>query len=520
MALVVAWVLSSPAAAGTPATGFTDTAFATGFSEPTAIAFLPDGRLVVTEKGGAVQLTADGSSTVVGTIPVCTGSEMGLLGVAVDPTFAQTGDLYFYRTESDGGCGSAAGRSNEVVRATLAGATLGPPVSLLSGIRTDNGNHDGGVLRIGPDGLLWVGVGDTGVGDGGPPGASTNPYAQDLNALEGKILRLTLAGGVPAGNPFAGQVGRRGEIFAYGFRNPFRFGFDPLTGSLWAGDVGQNTVEEIDRVVAGGNYSWPYCEGSQPIGCRAPGDVPPAYEYDHNSGSASVTGGAFALGGAFLGDYFFADFVLGTIFQASLNPARDGFAAPPTAVVTDAGGPVDIVFGPDGALYYVAYFAGEVRRLASSGFGPPPTTTTVTSTTSTTTTTTLPPCADVPTFACVTARIDDLLAGIRALGDLGRLDEALGTTLGRARARIADAEQRVADGRRRPARLALRRAIRALVGFTQRVRSRSGRRLLGDAGPALVADANAVIADLRAMHRHGGGVIPRLAGAPRIRGRT
>jgi len=285
------------AAAGTPIAGYTDTPYVTGLTAPTAIAFLPDRRLLIVEKGGAVKLFDGGTTTVVGTIGVCTGSEMGLLGVALDPAFSTNRVVYLYRTENDGGCTSATDRFNQVVRTVLSGTTLSPPQVILSGIRTDNGNHDDGGLRLGPDRKLWVGVGDSGVGDFGEPGDSTNPYAQSLSSLNGKILRIELNGSPVPSNPFFGQQSRRGEIYAYGFRNPFRIGFDPLTGVPWVGDVGQNTVEEIDRLVAGGNYSWPYCEGSLPPGCAQAGDVPPAYQYAHGAG-ASVTGGAFAVGGS------------------------------------------------------------------------------------------------------------------------------------------------------------------------------------------------------------------------------
>jgi hypothetical protein len=116
---------------------------------------------------------------------------------------------------------------------------------LVDGIRTDGGNHDGGALAIGPDGLLYVGVGDTGRGDAGPPGASTNPYAQDLQRLEGKILRIGLDGSTPPDNPFADRGGKRARVWAYGFRNPFRIAFDPIVPGprlLWIGDVGQEHV--------------------------------------------------------------------------------------------------------------------------------------------------------------------------------------------------------------------------------------------------------------------------------------
>jgi len=376
--LAAAWV---PARAGTPAPGFTDEAYVTGLANPTAIAFLPDGRLLITEKGGfggaanaALKLFDGTSTTTLVTLPVCTDSEMGLLGVAVDPAFATNGFIYLYRSApGTGGCGTATGRFNQVVRVTMAGGTVNPSslTVLLDGIRTDDGNHDGGVLRIGPDGKLYVGVGDTGLGDNrGGPGSSTNPYAQDLSSLNGKILRLALDGSVPPDNPFVGTAGARGEIFAYGFRNPFRMSFDPVTGQLWAGDVGDETVEEIDIVHAGGNYAWPHCEGTLPHGCEQPGDVDPIFTYLH-SGSASlgecVIGGTFAGSafGALAGDYVFGDCVSSVVYRVAPNAARNGLAATPVAVATNAGTPADFVTGPDGAVYYTAVGDGEVRRLAA-----------------------------------------------------------------------------------------------------------------------------------------------------------
>jgi glucose/arabinose dehydrogenase len=166
----------------------------------------------VTEKGGALKLVTSGVASTLVTIPVCSTSEMGLLGIAVDPSFASNGFIYLYRTNPVNGCGSATGRFNEVVRVTMAADAIdiGSLSVLLTGMRTDNGNHDGGGMRIGPDGKLYVGVGDTGKGDNvGGPGTSTNPYSQDLGALEGKMLRLNLDGSVPADNPLVGQPGVR-----------------------------------------------------------------------------------------------------------------------------------------------------------------------------------------------------------------------------------------------------------------------------------------------------------------------
>lgn len=361
------------ASAGTPPPNFNDTTVASGLSSPTAIAFLPGGGgLLVTEKGGALKLVNFGTVTTLVTVPVCTDSEMGLLGVAVDPGFSNnSGFIYLYRSNpGPSGCATASGRFNQVVRVTMTNGSvdINSLTVLLSGIQTDNGNHDAGTVRIGPDGKLWVSVGDTGVGDSGGPGASTNPYAQDLNSLNGKILRLELNGAPAAGNPFIGQIGKRPEIYAYGFRNPFRFGFEPVTGKAWVGDVGQSTREELDVIQSGKDYSWPYCEGTLPTGCEHPGDVLPILDYPRTGTGAlgaTIIGGAFAPSGfsLFGGDYFFADYIASKIYSAPVTAARDDLAAYPSDFVTGASGPVDVQFGPDGALYYVAINTGEVREV-------------------------------------------------------------------------------------------------------------------------------------------------------------
>jgi glucose/arabinose dehydrogenase/ElaB/YqjD/DUF883 family membrane-anchored ribosome-binding protein len=406
--LVLLLAAAAPRAtrAGDPVSGFVDTTYVTGLSLPTAIAFLPDGRLLITEKGGttgtgtaALKLFDGTGTTMLLALPVCTDSEMGLLGVAVDPDFARNGFVYLYRSQPGaGGCETSTGRFNQVVRGTMTGGSVDASsvIVLLDGIRTDNGNHDGGVLRIGPDQKLYVGVGDTGLGDGQSPGAATNPYAQDLSSLNGKLLRLDLDGSVPADNPFVGTAGARGEVWAYGFRNPFRMSFDDRTGTLWIGDVGDLTVEEIDLGVAGGNYGWPHCEGTLPPGCEWPGDIDPIFTYLHSGPSSLGTcliGGAFA-GSAFgplAGDYVFGDCTSSVVYRATPNTARNGLAGLPTAIATNAGTPSDFVTGPDGAIYYVAEGGGEVRRLATVA-GPTTSSTRPTSTSTTSTTTTTLPC--------------------------------------------------------------------------------------------------------------------------------
>ena len=384
-ALLLAAIPAVAAAVTAPA-GFSATPVATGLQQPTAIAFASDGRLFVLEKAGAVRLWTQANGLAPAPllqVPSCTDSEMGLTGVTVDSDFARNGFLYLYHTQPPGGdvgrCGegSPAGRRNQVLRVTVSGDRIDPAskVVLLDGMRTDNGNHDGGCLRIGPDGLLYVGVGDTGRGDGGAPGEATNPYARDLASLEGKILRLALDGHPAPGNPFLGRGGAADFIFASGLRNPFRFTFDERTGLLWAADVGQGTFEEIDVVHAGDDLGWPMCEGFEPAPPCPAGTVPPVYVYRHGPDSASVTGGVFYDGSqfdvAYLGDYFFGDYVLDLVWRARLNARRTGFAATPELFLRDAAGPVDFAVGPDGALYYVAIKDGSVMRLTQEGQAAP-----------------------------------------------------------------------------------------------------------------------------------------------------
>src|SRR4051812_9410989 len=319
---------------------------------------LPDGRVLITEKAGRILTARGGVTQTVVQMGVCAGDndEMGLLGATADPGFAANGYVYLYRTNV-AGCSSGANRFNEVVRLRLVGDTFDPSIPVLfSGVPTDTGRHNGGGLRVGPDGLLYVSTGDTGQGDnaGDAPGQSTNPYAQDPNSLAGKVLRVGLGGGSP-------------EVFARGFRNPFRFGFDPQTGRLWLGDVGQDTLEEIDAVSQGGDYGWPQCEGTLPAACP-PAFGRPAFSYPHSGPDylgESVTGGSFAPAnfGPFGGQYFFGDYVSDNIYRVPLNGARDGFAARPVLFLSGADGPVDIQFGADGALYYAAIKRGSVRRV-------------------------------------------------------------------------------------------------------------------------------------------------------------
>ena len=227
-------------------------------------------------------------------------------------------------------------------------------------------NHNGGNLVFGPDGYLYIGLGDG--GSGGDPHGN----AQSLGTLLGKMLRIDPRPsgdspyGIPPDNPFVDTQGARAEIWAYGLRNPWRYSFDRSTGDLWIGDVGQSAWEEVDRQPAssdgGENYGWNVREGSHPYADgSAPDAVDPVYDYPHSDGGCVVTGGYVYRGAAIpdlVGAYVFADFCLGTLEVLR----HDG----DTAVVTDLGPTVQAVssFGEDAAgELYVLSLAGGVYRV-------------------------------------------------------------------------------------------------------------------------------------------------------------
>ena len=256
----------SPTVSALP-TGFTDEVVA-DFGTLTAVEALPGGQVVVLEKNGRMLLVDDRDGSVevrtLANFNVCTDSEQGLLGFALDPAYVTSGFVYIYRTVPSGAPG---GCSNRVSRFFMNsnGIDLGSERFLVDGISSVNGNHNGGDIEIGNDGYLYIAAGDAGRdprGDSG--GAGANDAAQDLSLLNGKILRVDRSTGRAApGNPFSGpgtaDCRIRGnapstptttcrEIFAYGLRNPFRFAFDPNTSAtrFFINDVGQNTREEVN----------------------------------------------------------------------------------------------------------------------------------------------------------------------------------------------------------------------------------------------------------------------------------
>lgn len=340
--------LATAQGTGLPA-GFQEETVVAGLSGPTALAFAPDGRLFLLEKAGTVRVFKGGQLLPAPflQLSVTANSERGLLGIAFDPAFATNGYVYLYYTTS------GASTKNRVARFTASG-DVGLPESeaiLIDAIPSDAGNHNGGCLRFGLDGKLYASTGD---------GGATPSNSQNLGSLAGKILRVNPDGTIPPDNPFLGQAGRRGEIYCYGLRNPWRFCFRPGTNTPFIADVGQNTWEEVNVGTPGGNYGWPTHEGPS----TAAGFISPLYAYNHNGSGASISGGCFINGGnypaEYQGAYFFGDYVqnfLARLAVSADNTQAQAFSFGP------APGPVDFAQGPDGDLYYVSISTGSVRRI-------------------------------------------------------------------------------------------------------------------------------------------------------------
>lgn len=401
-ALTVGPAPVATAAASLPL-GFSDE-FVAQIDGPTAIAFTPDGRVLVTAKNGTLRVVSNG--TLLGqaainlTAKICTNSERGLLGVAVDPEFASNNFVYLFYTSKGrlGGCPTAQpnGPYNRVSRFVLPASNVINPLSevvLVDNVPSFNGNHNAGDLNFGKDGKLYISTGDGGCDYAGAHlCGSQNDAARDRNALLGKILRVNRDGTVPGDNPFTGALTARcgvtgsttagftcQETYAMGLRNPFRFAMDPNAAGtrFHINDVGQNIWEEIDLAQAGADYGWNiregHCATDSSTNCGPPpaGMTNPIFDYSQSTGCASVTGGAFVPAdsgwpSSYIGKYLFSDFVCGKIFV--LEPSGPGFVMTEFATGSGPAAAVHLEFGPPEprrSLYY-ATFTGEVRRISFS----------------------------------------------------------------------------------------------------------------------------------------------------------
>jgi glucose/arabinose dehydrogenase/PKD repeat protein len=391
--------VASAAGAITLPFGFTDEQV-TPLASPTALAFTPDGRLLITTQPGQLRVYQNGA--LVGTPAlnlaspnnvICSNSERGLLGVAVDPAFATPNNNFIYVYYTFNRSGTCVNRVSRFVLST-ANVASGETI-LIDNIPSTAGNHNAGDVQFGRDGYLYVSVGDGGCDYAGGGCGGSNDASRDEFELVGKILRITRDGTIPNDNPFTGTGtadcrftggttpgNKCRETYAWGFRNPFRIAFDPNDGGtrFFINDVGQNTWEEIDLAQAGADYGWNVREGhcangsTTDCGPPPPGMTNPVYDYGRDVGG-SITGGAFVPNGlwpaAYDGDYLFSDYVAGKIFRIE----RTG-AGPHSEFATGLGASsaVHLRFGPRGtgqALYYTTYAnGGEVRRIyftASNG---------------------------------------------------------------------------------------------------------------------------------------------------------
>ncbi|MGE3271059.1 MAG: PQQ-dependent sugar dehydrogenase, partial [Chloroflexota bacterium] len=386
--------------------GFVEQIVATGLQDPTALAFLPDGRLLVAEKRGVVRIIKNGALLDAPFIDlrdeVNDYWDRGMLGIAVGPDFASTGYVYLlYTYENDDGPGPYPGgytgtKTARLTRVTASGDTASPgSATVIVGqqvgrsctnfpagadcIASDSDGHSIGAVKVAPDGSIFFAVGDASNGTAVDDRALR---AQNLDALAGKILRVGPDGHGLPDNPFwnGSATANRSKVWALGLRNPFRFNLRPGTLVPYVGDVGWSTWEELNVAVPGANFGWPCYEGAahqagyepkqvcQDLYAQGAGAVrPPLITYQHAGGGASATGGFFYTGATYpaeyQGAYIFGDYTRSWIRTARVD-SNHSLTAGPNDFISGANAPVDIEQGPDDRLYYVAFGSDDVRRYA------------------------------------------------------------------------------------------------------------------------------------------------------------
>jgi glucose/arabinose dehydrogenase len=335
--------------------------FVAGLARSTAFAQAPDGRFFVCEQDGRLRVVKDGAplATPFHAFSVDSTGERGLIGVVLDPDFAANGFVYVHYTVP------GPGTHNRVSRLVAAGDVSTGAETVLVDLPALSGatNHNGGALRFGADGRLYVGVGDN--ADGAKAQDPAHPF--------GKLLRFERDGTIPADNPLCTTPGVPAcAVWAMGLRNPFTFAVQPGTGRIHINDVGQSAWEEIDVGAPAANYGWPIVEGPGP----APAGVTaPLFAYGRSDANPpgsgpggfltgfAIAGGVFYPAGgtfppSFHGNYVFGDFA--ARWLARLDAANDNAAY---TFATLTGAPVDLLVGVDGALYVLEH-EGRIARIA------------------------------------------------------------------------------------------------------------------------------------------------------------
>ena len=341
---------------------------ATGLSAPLHLtAPANDSRLFIVTQGGQIRIVQNNQLLATPFLDIASkltsGGERGLLSVAFDPAYATNGFFYVNYTDRSG---------HTVVERYRVGSdpNRADPASAkqILFIQQPFVNHNGGHQLFGPDGMLWIATGDG--GSGGDP----QNHGQNRNSLLGKLLRIDVSRGdpyaVPSDNPFVGQTGARGEIWAHGLRNPWRIAFDRVDGQLYVADVGQGLIEEVNAVptaTRGVNYGWKIMEGGQCYGasnCDRTGLTLPALTYTHAGGACSVTGGMVYRGQRIpeiRGHYFYSDYCAG--FVKSFRWANGQVTSERTWDVGAVGNVLS--FGEDAAgEMYLLSGNGRVYRFA------------------------------------------------------------------------------------------------------------------------------------------------------------
>lgn len=355
--------------------------FSTGYSRPIAIEQCGDSRLFIVQQRGLV-IICDSLGNRLSTpflnlssIVSQSGNERGLLGLAFDPNYATNGYFYVNYTADTDGNTRVARYSRNASNPNLADASS--QVLLLT-ITQPYSNHNGGNLEFGPDGYLYIGM-----GDGGSAGDPQN-NAQNPLSLLGKMLRIDVHSGspyaIPPTNPYFGSTSVLQPIWATGLRNPWRFSFDRFTGDMWIGDVGQNAWEEVDFEPAGSpgglNFGWKCYEGNATYSAGSCSTVSthtaPIYQYDNDLIGCSITGGILYRGAQFAnmhGYYIFADYCSGRYWATLRNATLNTFN---TTQIKDTTDYQYVAFGEDryGEMYVAALDGGVIYKIRSTQCAP------------------------------------------------------------------------------------------------------------------------------------------------------
>jgi glucose/arabinose dehydrogenase len=332
--------------------GFNEVLLSTSLSRPVALAFTPDGRLLIAEQySGNIRVYANGSllSTPYATVsPVYTGNnESGLLGLCVDPNFASNGYVYAFVTRTSS--------VQEIVRYTTTGDTGGSGTVMVTNIPTNGINHNGGGIAFGPDGYLYAVVGENG---------SSAADAQVAASWRGKVLRFdvsTVPASIPTGNPTSGSA-----VYSLGHRHPFRMAWRPGTGAMYVSENGPDADDEINVITPGANYGWPAVSGIS----SNPSYTNPIVEF---TPTIAITDVLFYTGSTlpYSGDLFYVDYKGDRIRRFEMSGAGEQVAAGPIDFVTGVDQPIDVEQGPDGALYYCT-LPGRLYLAQASGVPTPP----------------------------------------------------------------------------------------------------------------------------------------------------